>query len=95
MGRPCGGAHEISGIPVPLCLHGWVVGWFMGQVSGGGVGGVLVRGWWWSSGDGGLVGTQGKFLILGKFVDLMEDLKYEHQSIFPLLERVILNFGDR
>ena len=43
MGKPCGGAHEISGIPAPLCLHGWVVGGFMGWL-GGGVGGVLVRG---------------------------------------------------
>ena len=28
-------------------------------------------------------------------VDLMKDLKYEHQSIFPLLGRVKLNFRDR
>ena len=58
MGRLCGGAHEISGIPAPLCLCGWVVGEFMGWVGGwwgrswvvgvvvcwvgGGVGGVLV-----------------------------------------------------
>ena len=52
-------------------------------------------GWWWSSGDGEWVGTQGKFPVLEKFVDLMKDLKYEHQSIFPLWERVKLNFRDR
>ena len=28
-------------------------------------------------------------------VDLMKDLKYEHQSTFPLLGRVKLNFRDR
>ena len=28
-------------------------------------------------------------------VDLMKDLKYQHQSIFPLLGRVKLNFRDR
>ena len=28
-------------------------------------------------------------------VDFMKDLKYEHQSIFPLLGRVKLNFKDR
>ena len=28
-------------------------------------------------------------------VNLMKDLKYEHQSIFPLLGRVKLNFRDR
>ena len=48
MGRPCGGAHEVSGISAPHCLHGWVVGGFMGWVSGGVgggvVGGVLKRG---------------------------------------------------
>ena len=31
----CGGAHEISGIPAPLWLHGWVVGGFMGWMGGG------------------------------------------------------------
>ena len=30
MGRFCGGAHEMSSIPAPLCLCGWVVGGFMG-----------------------------------------------------------------
>ena len=55
MGRLCGTAHEISGIPAPICLCGWVIGWFMGWVGdhggwvwgvvvSGGVGGVLVRG---------------------------------------------------
>ena len=41
MGRLCGGAHEISGIPAPLWLHGWVVKGFMGWV-GVGVGGMFV-----------------------------------------------------
>ena len=36
-----------------------------------------------------------KFPHLEKFVDLMKDLKYEHQSIFPFLGRVKLNFRDR
>ena len=36
-----------------------------------------------------------KFLHLEKIVDLMKDLKYEHQSIFPCGGRVKLNFGDR
>ena len=36
------------------------------------------------------ISTSGK-----KIVDLMKDLKYEHQSIFPLLGRVKLNFRDR
>ena len=45
MGRLCGGAHDISGIPAPLWLCGWVVGrflgwvgWVSGGVGGGGVG---------------------------------------------------------
>ena len=51
MGRLCGEAHEISGIPAPLFLHGWVVGGSMGWVCGGGLGGVLVRGGWvWGGG---------------------------------------------
>ena len=36
-----------------------------------------------------------KFLHLEKFADLMKDLKYEHQSIFPLWGRIKLNFRDR
>ena len=36
-----------------------------------------------------------KFPHLEKFADLMKDLKYEHQSIFPLWWRVKLNFRDR
>ena len=36
-----------------------------------------------------------KFPHLEKFVDLMKDLKYEHQGTFPLWGRVKLNFGDR
>ena len=36
-----------------------------------------------------------KFSALEKFVDLMKDLKYEHQSIFPWWGRVKLNFRDR
>ena len=60
MGRLYGGAHEISSIPAPLCIHGWVVGGFMGWgggqlgsgsvggvlMRGGGVGGIFVSGWW-------------------------------------------------
>ena len=36
-----------------------------------------------------------KFLQLEKFVDLMKDLKCEHQSIFPLWERFKLNLRDK
>ena len=36
-----------------------------------------------------------KFPHLKKIVDLMKDLKYEHQSTFPLWGRVKLNFRDR
>ena len=32
---------------------------------------------------------------LSKFIDLMKDLKYEHQSFFSLWGRVKLNFRDR
>ena len=49
MGRLCGGAHEISGIPAPLWLCGWLVGWFLGCVGGGGLGvwwgGRVMVGW--------------------------------------------------
>ena len=36
-----------------------------------------------------------KFLHVSKFIYLMKDLEYEHQSIFPLLGSVKLNFRDR
>ena len=36
-----------------------------------------------------------KFPHLEKIVVLMKDLKYEHQSTFPLWGRVKLNFRDR
>ena len=36
-----------------------------------------------------------RFPHLEKFVNLMKDLKYKHQSIFPLWGRVKLNFRDR
>ena len=60
MGRLCGAAHGISGIPAPLCLcGGWLEGswggWLGAGVAGGMVGGVLVRGrwvWWWCVGGG-------------------------------------------
>ena len=35
------------------------------------------------------------FHIWKKIVDLMKDLKYEHQSIFPMWGRVKINFRDR
>ena len=35
------------------------------------------------------------FPHLEKFADLIKDLKYEHQRIFPLWGRVKLNFRDR
>ena len=49
MSRLCGGVHEISGIPAPLCLCGSVVRGFMGWVGGGGVGGWRVH---WVGGGG-------------------------------------------
>ena len=36
-----------------------------------------------------------KYPYLEKFVNLMKDLKYGHQSTFPLWGRVKLNFRDR
>ena len=36
-----------------------------------------------------------KFPHMQKIVNVMKDLKSEHQSIFPLLARVKLNFRDR
>ena len=36
-----------------------------------------------------------KFPHLSKFIDLMKELKYELQNIFPLCRRVKLNFRDR
>ena len=89
-------------------VAGWVVEWGRwvgsGEVEGwwGGVGG---EGWVWLLGGKrwGWVGVYilsnipnlMKFPVLEKFVDLMKDLKYEHQSIFPLWGRVKLNFRDR
>ena len=36
-----------------------------------------------------------KFPYLEKFASLMKDLKYEHQTIFPLWGRVKFNFRER
>ena len=36
-----------------------------------------------------------KFPHLSKFIDLVKNLKFEHQSIFPMWGRVKLNFMDR
>ena len=49
MGRLCGGAHEISGIKVPLFLPGGVGGAVVEQCGCGGVGGggIGVVGLWW------------------------------------------------
>ena len=53
MGRLCGGAHEISGIPAPLWLHGWVVVDFIGWVGG------CWCGWWWDGWCGGWHACEG------------------------------------
>ena len=45
-----------------------------------GVGGVFGGGGYWSE---NLILLM-KFPVLEKFVDLMKDLKFEHQRIFPL-----------
>ena len=57
----CGGAHEISGIPAPLWLCGWVVERIMEWVGGGYVG----------CGGGGWVGggDVGSGLVFGGNVD--------------------------
>ena len=55
MGRLCGGAHEISGIPVQLWLNGWVVREFIGWVVVGVDGGVVGSGWVVDVGVGGAV----------------------------------------
>ena len=83
-------------------VGGLLEGSWCGLVGGGGMGGsmgggvvgewgvgLVVRGW----GDevGGLVGGKG----WGGWVNIMKDLKYEHESIFPLWGRVKLNFRDR
>ena len=64
MGRLCGGAHEISGIPIPLWLCGWVVGGFLGWVGGGWVmAGGVGKWWWWLGGwvyFGGVGGVGGE-----------------------------------
>ena len=85
MGRQCGKAHEISGIPASLCLCGWVVGRFMGwvgfDVGHCGVDDVLVRGggggWllcWVLWGVGGLVMWWGGWgCVLGGWVVLLLD----------------------
>ena len=89
MGRLCGAAHEISGIKAPIFLHGWVgggmgvVGWV---VQWGGDGGV---GWWVAVVAWVVVVVWGWWWDGG---NLMKNLKYEHQNIFPLLGRVKLNF---
>ena len=70
----CGGAHEILGILVPICLCGWVVGGFMGWVV---VWWVVCCEWWvgmccggvlgggWVLGAGGVVGGCGVFVVVG------------------------------
>ena len=74
MGRLCGGAHEISGIPVPLWLHGWMVGGFMGWmgfgVGGGGVGGDVGSGWCVCGGSGQVSSACGGVFMVGWVVCL-------------------------
>ena len=88
LGRLCGGAHEISGIkalrPQFFSVGGW--GWGSGWVGGG-----VVRLSFESNSNSQKLSLWCKKII----VDLMKDLKYEHQSIFPLFGRVKLNFRDR
>ena len=97
------GGVEASGVGVVL---GWVVIVLVKAVVGGGrrVGGVVDDGVFGGWCAGGIIIFKGvlrilKFLIkfphLPKFICLMKDLKYEHQSIFQLLGSVQLNFRDR
>ena len=105
MGRLCQGAHEISGIKGPLFLCGWVAGGFFGWVGWvlvGRVGDGVLSGWqggWCSTGIIIFEGVPKKLKFSMKLphlsIDLMKELKYEHQSIFPLWGRVQLNFRDR
>ena len=95
MGRLCRGAYEMSGIKTPIFLHGWV-----------GSGGVVVVGWVVSGGRlvGGVIrlsfqsnsNSQKLSLWCKKIsVNLMKDLKYEHQSILLCWEgsKLILGTG--
>ena len=67
-----------------------VVGWDEGGVVGDGVfGGWCARGIIIFQGVLTKLNFSIKFPHLSKFIYLMKDLKYEHQSIFPLLESVI------
>ena len=52
----CGGAHETSGIPAPLCLNGWMVRGFMRWVGGCMVVGWVVGGFIGWVGDSGVGG---------------------------------------
>ena len=73
-------------------MLGWVV---VGRVVVCLVGGWSVRGIIIFQGVLTKLNFSIKFPHLSKFIDLMKDLKYEHQSIFPLWGRVKLNFRDR
>ena len=71
---------------------------------GGGMGDGVLSGWKGGWCAMGIIIFEGvltklnflmKFPHLSKFIDLIKDLKYEHQSIFPLWGRVKLNFRGR
>ena len=68
MGKLCGGAHEISGIPASICLCGWVVEEFMGWV-----GGWCVEGW-----DGWWLGGWVSWCMVGYFVSYSSDGRSSH-----------------
>ena len=106
MGRLCGGAHEISGIRPHIfsVVGGWRVLGVGGMVADGWVGVVgvcVVFGWvvlgWVRVGGVSGEGWGGGWVVRGGGggVNIMKDLKYEHESIFPLWGRVKLNFQDR
>ena len=82
--------------PQFFSVGGWVVvvgwvggGWWVG--SGVGVVGGVIRLSFQSNSNSQKLSLWCKKII----VDLMKDLKYEHQSTFPLWGRVKLNFRDR
>ena len=78
MGGLGGGLLVKGGLGGVLVRGGWVVWVMVGRVDGCCVRGIIIF-------QGVLIKLHFsiKFPHLSKFIDLMKDLKYEHQSIFP------------
>ena len=74
MGGLCGGPQKYQTLRLHFfSMGGWWDGWCAGKEWGG---------WWWGGcgGDGGVC-LKINFPVLKKIINLMKDLKYEHQSI--------------